>query len=197
MCRTASELRASLEAAAKARAALEAAVRALGRGGRAEDEATVESAINEAIHAGGHLLEEDVERARDSLQRWRDAAACEAKLTRALKSGTNTAHLARTIQVWVKRKAVPAVTWLPGGTLLGLGRDGRRACWISWVSVPNRPGTWKGVRDCWKLALMFLYHPPGIRWSTCCGDGHAGFSCSNGGRKRPHDFRAAAPVCMH
>lgn len=127
VCRTASELRASLEAAAKARAALEAAVRALGRGGRAEDEEAVESAINEAIHAGRHLLEEDVERARDSLQRWRDAAACEAKLTRALKSGTNTAQLARTIQVRVERLAGPALTWAARLGLFGAGE--RRHRW--------------------------------------------------------------------
>jgi hypothetical protein len=92
-------LRANLEGAAKARASLEAAVRALGRGGRSEDEETVQLAINEAVAVGGHLLEEDVERAKDVLHRWRGAAASEAKLARALKEGANTAHLARAIQV--------------------------------------------------------------------------------------------------
>jgi hypothetical protein len=97
--RVASDLRATLDAAARARGSLEAVLRGLGRGGRAEDADAVETAIAEAEAAGGHLLEGDVERAREALQRWRGAAASEAKLARALRDGANTAHLARTIQV--------------------------------------------------------------------------------------------------
>eukprot|EP00884_Botryococcus_braunii_P020575 jgi/Botrbrau1/7200/Bobra.0300s0026.1 len=96
--RTASDLRANLEGAAKARTSLESAIRALGRGGRTEDEEMVQAAINEAVVVGGHLLEEDIERAKEVLQRWRGAAASEAKLARALKEGANTAYLSRAIQ---------------------------------------------------------------------------------------------------
>ena len=99
-CRQASEARAALDSATHARQALEAALKLLQRGEDAgpEEAAAVEAAILEA-QAQGTLLAEDVERGKEVLHKWRQAAASKAKLQEALASKCLPAQLARAIQV--------------------------------------------------------------------------------------------------
>lgn len=127
--RAASELRSRLDGATRARSALDAALRTLAKLARAEDAEAAERAIVEA-EACGELLAPEAARGREAVARWRQAAAAEAKLTRALRDGVGSAQLARVIKEgaaagvkvrWWGLPATGCVDWAGAGTRHGLG----------------------------------------------------------------------------
>ena len=98
LCRSASELRASMDRALRAKASLSAAVKALMKSNKQEDAEAVQAAI-EVSKPDANLLEGDLQSAEDALCRWRALTACEMKLARAMKDGNSSATLARVLQV--------------------------------------------------------------------------------------------------
>ena len=77
----------------------------------------VERAVEEAA-AIGELLSAECGKAREAVQRWRAAAASEAKLTKALREGAGTQQLSRAIKV-SSTGLIRACCWVAAACMLG------------------------------------------------------------------------------